>query len=333
LYLGVIPTTYRELAAFGDGTVHFTERADVTLGVRYSRDQQDYTQRTQGLFSSRTNPLAITVRSAESSEHVVTYLVNPRLHLTDDAILYGRFATGYRPGGPNLVTFDASGNPIGSPTFNADKVSTYELGAKSAFLDRTASVDFDVYYIDWSDIQLTGVHGGLAQLENGGKAAVLGAELTGSYEVHGLSIGGSLSYTDGKLKEDTPALDAKDGQRLPLSAKFSAALTADYRIPITHGVTGTVGLSERFVGNRAGGFDGSASRPQYLMGSYSLLDLRAGIVTSHFTVGIFAKNVFNKLGEISTDMSAIASNPNSPARVTLTQPRTIGLELNATFSH
>jgi iron complex outermembrane receptor protein len=329
LYNGSVPTKYKEYAVFGDVTLHFTTKADVTLGVRDSRDDQNYTQTVQGLFSSPSDPLAFISRSVKSSENVRTYLVNPRYHLTDDEMLYARFATGYRPGGPNLVAFDAAGHPLGNPTFEPDTVYTYEVGLKSAFPQHKASLDFDVYYIDWRNIQLVGQVNGLEQLENGGKAGVFGSEMTGSYQIGALTVGGSLAYIDAKLKEDAIDLDAKDGQRLPLSARISAAITADYRYPIMGTLSGDVGISDRFVGARTQGFDNSTVEPQYILGSYNLFDLRAGVDLPNVTVSLYAKNVFNKLGFISAGLSA--SDPTLPALVTLTQPRTVGLEIKAHF--
>jgi iron complex outermembrane receptor protein len=329
LYVGTNPTRYQEYAGFADVTLHVTQQADVTLGVRDSEDHQDYTTNTQGLFSSPTNPFAVISRSVDSTENVRTYLVNPHYHLTEDEMLYARFATGYRPGGPNLAAYDAAGRPVGNATFDPDTVYTYELGLKSAFLERKATLDVDVYYIDWRDIQLVGDINGLEQLENGGKAAVLGSEVSGSYAIAGLTLGGSFAYTDAKLKEDAPALDAKNGQRLPLSPRVSAALTADYRYPINGTLSGNVGVSDRFIGQRNAGFDGSAVSPQYNLGSYNLFDLRAGVVTPYFNIGLYAKNLFNRLGFVSGNLSA--SDPSLPAQVTIAQPRTIGVEIKAHF--
>jgi iron complex outermembrane receptor protein len=325
MYNGAYLVRYQEYAGFGDVTVHLTKKFDVTLGLRDSDDNQDYTETSNGLFVLPTNPFQSLSKTVGSSENIRQYLFNPRYHLTDDEMLYGRFATGYRPGGPNQQAYDSAGHSIGSPTFKPDTVYTYEVGLKSAFLERKATLDFDVYYIDWRDIQLIGDIDGLTVVENGGTAGVLGSEVTGSYQTGGLTLGGSASYVDAKLKQDAPGLDATNGQRLPISPKFSAALTADYRYPIADALSGTVGISDRFVGQRNAGFDGSDVAPQYDLPSYNLFDLRAGVAMPLVTFNLYAKNVFNKLGFLSGGLSA--ADPALPARITLTQPRTIGLEI------
>lgn len=332
LFIGHIPTKYREVAGFSDVTVYLSEKADITLGLRYSRNDQDYTQRNRGLFNNPVNPSLLSVREADSSENVTTYLVNPRYRLNADVMLYARVASGFRPGGPNLITYDAQGRPLGDPTFESDTLWSYEAGVKGIFLDGRATLDFDVFYIDWSDIQLTATIAGLNQLQNGGEAQVQGAELIGSFEIHeGFKVGGSMSFNDAELTQDVPGLDAHDGDRLPLSPRFSTSLTADYHFPVGRNLTGSVGASYRYVGQRNAGFDDSAVRPQYDLESYDLVDLRAALETEKFAIGLFVKNLFDKVGEVSADLSAVAGNPNAPARVTLTQPRTIGAELTLHF--
>jgi hypothetical protein len=52
-------------------------------------------------------------------------------------------------------------------------------------------------------------------------------------------------------------------------------------------------------------------------------------VMPRVTVNLYAKNVFNKLGFLSGGLAP--ADPASPARVTITEPRTIGIEIRAHF--
>ena len=334
LFKGVIPTKYEEIAVFGTGTVYFTERFDVALGARYSQDRQQYRQLFQGVFSNPLDPFAVSDNSSSSEENVATYLVSPRYRLSDDVLLYARMASGYRPGGPNFVTVNSSGQPIGDPTFDNDSLWNYEIGAKTGFLDGRATLDASVYLIDWSDIQLTVNRGGVNQLENGGEAQVKGIEISGQYmPVSSLTLGGSASYTDARLTEDSPQLGARDGQRLPLSPRFSSAMTADYAFAVGQGAEGRLGVSYRYLGERTAGFDGSAVRPQYDLDDFSIVDLRLGVRFSLFDVKLFVENVFDEIGEVSAITTARTVNPAAPARVAILQPRTIGLMVTMSLSH
>ncbi|MDB5977213.1 MAG: TonB-dependent receptor [Nevskia sp.] len=331
-----LQSTYRELAGFADATAHLTRKLDFTLGVRYSGNRQGYQQQeggVLGLLSGITGPLtgASSNTGGSSRANVATYLFSPRYHIDPSTMIYGRVASGYRPGGPNYIA--PAPFPSGPATFDPDTVWNYELGTKASFFHHRATVDFDVFYVDWNKILLLTNLDGNNTIENGGKAQVRGAELSASFKpLRGLTVGGNMSYSHAKLAEDVPALDAKSGQRLPLSPRFSGALTADYSVPFAEYYQGTAGLSYRFVGNRPVGFDGSSTNPQYMLGAYEIVDLRCGVQTPFANVSLFFKNVFNKLGEVSADASALQNSPDAPVRVAITQPRTIGLMVTLGWS-
>ncbi len=332
VFYATIPSKYREAAIFADGTAHLSRRLDLTLGIRYAGNYQaNQTQLTSALINPKA-PGFYTDEAGASHDTVTTFLVNPSYRLTDTSILYARVASGYRPGGPNFLV--AGGNP----TFHSDRLVNYEVGEKTTFLHKRASLDFDAYYITWSDIQLEYNVGGVNQLANGAKARIRGEEMTGTYQVtRALTLGGNLAYTDAALAGNgAPVLGAKSGQPLPLSPRLSGAATLDYRFPLWRDVYGTAGISNRFIGDRAVGFDGSAV-PKYELHSYDLVDLRFGAHLESLDLSLYLKNVFNQLGELSADTSTqayAAVDPalqSAPVRVGVSQPRTIGLVATYSF--
>ena len=314
-------TKYRERAVFGDTTLHLSDAFDLTVGTRYAQNDQDFRQQTAGILGT----IPSDTSTKESSESVVTYLVNPRYYITESTMVYGRFASGYRPGGPNFIVPPPL--PPQPSTYSADTVWNYELGVKTS-LDRRWSLDWDVFYIDWSNIQLLVNVNSLNSVVNGGTARVVGSELAYSYFVtNGLVVGGNMTYSHASLTEDVPGLEAKSGQPLPLSPRFSTALTTSYERALSDCCASNVGLSFRFVGRRPSGFGGSTVHPQYWLDGYGLLDLRAGFEWRAVDLALFLKNVFDTQGGITADASALQFNPNAPVRVTVTQPRTVGLTL------
>ncbi|HWK51743.1 MAG TPA: TonB-dependent receptor, partial [Steroidobacter sp.] len=146
-------------------------------------------------------------------------------------------------------------------------------------------------------------------------------------------LGGSASYTDAELTQDSPALGAREGQRLPLSPRFSSALTADYLFPVGQSAEGLLGVSYRYLGERTSGFDGSLARPQYDLDAFNLVDLRFGVRLSSFDVRLSVDNVFDEFGEVSALSTARTVNPAAPVRVSIVQPRTIGLSISVNLSH
>ncbi len=329
-FYGVLPSIYTELAGFADVTYHFTPAFDTTLGVRYSYNRQRYQQFAYGLFVVPTDPALTTHEDARSTQHVVTYLVNPRLHITDHWMVYAKAASGYRPGGPNFVL--ALGQ--GSPTFAADTLWNYELGSKSTLLHDHLELDFDVYDIEWSKIQLTVNNGGINQLENGGDARVRGAELSLAARVTPrLTLRGSAAYTDAKLTTTAPAIGITYvGARLPISPKYNFSLVADYGFGLPGGHAGSLLLSDSYIGDHTSGYAGSLVTPLYRMPGFNTANIDVNLrLQRHLELDFFVKNLFDTAGQVSASTLANEYDPAAPVPVTLSRPRTIGIELKASI--
>ena len=318
-------TTYREDALFGNTTVHFGDQFDLGLGVRYARNEQVYRQFNGGVLGSA--PADNSPKQTE--DRVTTYLVNPSYRFADTLMVYGRVASGYRPGGKNYIP--PPPQTTTTDTFLPDTVWNYELGSKMAVGSR-ASVTFDVFRIDWKDIQLLVSENNLNTLKNGNRARVLGSELSGSYLVaSGLTVGGNMTYTKAALSEDAPDLEAHKGDRLPLSPRFGAALTTDYTLPLWDCCATNAGISYRYVGKRPSGFDGSSVHPQYWVPAYGMLDVRGGLQWRDLDLALALKNALNKQGGVSVDSTGITQDPNAVVPIAVTQPRTVGLTLTYYF--
>lgn len=318
-----LPSTYKEVAAFGNVTVHLSEKFDVTGGLRYAYNRQTYTQNATGI-------LAPSVPTLRSHEGVTTYLANARYRFSPHATAYVRFATGYRPGGPNIVTFDPiTGAPLGPPTFRSDSLTSYEAGIRGETADRTFSIDAAGYHIDWDDMLISGIRNGLNSYINTGGAKIDGAELTlTARPVRSVNITGAFAYQDARLAADSPDLGGQKGDRLPTVPKFTAAINADY-LGSGEGLSPTVGATLRFVSDRNAGFDANPNLPQYDLGDYVTIDLRAGATVGPAKVQFFVRNLFDVRGDVSAYMATAALG--GPARVTVVQPRTFGVSLSGKF--
>ena len=329
-FYGALPSIYTELAGFGDVTYRFSSAFDTTLGVRYSNNRQRYQQFAYGLFVVPTDPALTTHEDARSTQHVVTYLINPRLHVTDHWMLYAKAASGYRPGGPNFVL--ALGQ--GAPTFAADTLWNYELGSKSSLLDDRLHLDFDVYDIEWSKIQLTVNNGGINQLENGGNARVKGAELAiAAKATPRLTLSGSAAYTDARLTTAAPGIGITYlGARLPISPKYNIAVTANYGFELPGGRAGSLLVSDSYIGDHTTGYAGSLITPLYRMPGFNTVNLDLDLrLQSHLELDFYAKNLFDTAGQVSATTLANEYDPAAPVPVTLSRPRTIGAMLKASF--
>ncbi len=317
-----IPSRFEEYAGFGNLTWHLTDRVDLTAGVRYAHNSQSQEQQGSGL-------LVDSASERSSNDDVATYLANVRYRVNDHVMPYLRFATGYRPGGPNAAVNEPSGEPLANPTFDADKLTSYEAGLKFGTADRRFSADIAVYHIDWDDMQITAIREGLGLIANAAKARSRGAEFTASaMPVPGLTLTGAVGYMNAELSENAPALGGIRGESLPDVPAITAVLSADYRFGWNNRDL-FAGTTLSYLGDRTASFDGSVGMPQYELPDYTAVDLRAGFVVAGTRVQLYCKNVGDERGQLSAMTGT--SVFGGPANVSLLQPRTFALSVDVTF--
>ena len=325
---GFLPSTYREYAVFADLTYYITDDIDVTGGIRYSNQHQTYQSFIESLFFP-TPGVVVNYPSKPTNQSVVTYLINPRWHISDDTMLYARASSGYRPGGPNFVI---PGSPT-PPVFSPDKLWNYELGEKSTLFDGRATVNADIYDLEWKDVQTTVNVGGINQLVNAGNARVQGAELSFGYRaLDQLLLGGTAAYTDAKLTTPAPIIGVLNkNERLPLSPKFNFSLEATYNYQITGDISGAINIVDSYVGQRIAGYEGDAygvGNPGYKLNGYNNVDLNLSFfLSANLEADVYMKNVFDTRGEVSASTVTNQYIPAAPVPVSLSLPRTIGVVL------
>ncbi|MEP6869188.1 MAG: TonB-dependent receptor, partial [Novosphingobium sp.] len=248
---------YKEYAGFANLVFKLSDKFDVQFGGRYSHNDQEmfHHEWFQGLpfpadpFEATNNPTA--------SGSAFTYQVTPRFKPSPDHMIYGRLATGYRPGGTNAVC-----GPLALPSnvpcqFKPDKTVNYELGAKGNFLDGAVSYDLSLYSIDWKDIQIVQVLDVFTYNGNAGKARSRGLEISlEARPIAGLTLSAWYSYVDATLREEfvDASFFAAKGDRLPYSSKHSARFGLNYTTPIRSNAKATFGASASYVGERKGEF-------------------------------------------------------------------------------
>ncbi len=321
------PTSYVEYAAFADLTLHVTDRFDVQLGGRQSYNRQTYSEVDEGPFGPTffgvPDPVVIPeIRTEESS---FTYLVTPRFKLSPNVMLYARFASGYRAGGPNStgVLFDLPKH------FEPDKTQNYEIGAKAELLGSLLSVDTSLYYIDWQDIQLNVFDPASSAnyFINGSRARSRGIELAvGSRPKPNLTISAWVSWNDAVLTEAFPTtatLIGAAGDRLPSSARFSGHVALDQELALGGDVLGFYGASLVYVGSRRGAFVpiGDDPRRQELP-AYAQIDVHAGVKREPWVISAFVSNLADERGVIAGGLGSF-----DPGAFTYIQPRTLGMSV------
>ena len=323
LFTNYYPTSFDEYAVFTDLTVHFTDRFNIQFGGRESRNDQKY---SQNIYGTLFGGASIKTPELETKENSFTYLITPQFRISPDVMAYARFASGYRPGGPNgsCVAFSFPCH------FAPDKTNNYELGIKADVLDHELSFDASLYYIDWKSIQIlvTQQSSGEAYSSNGSRARSQGVELSvHARPITGLSMTAWVAWDDAALKQPFPpesSVYGASGERLPYSSRFSGDFSIEQDFPIVNGVVGFVGGEARYVGDRQGVFTPTSTR-QDLPG-YAQADLRTGVRLETWTVNVFVNNVADRRGVLDGGLGSF------PAYAfTFIQPRTVGFSVGKQF--
>ena len=309
------PVHEKVYAAFANGTWHITDGLDLNAGVRYTHQDKAYTY-------VRENPPSIgggdsvffapgfsgTTATYEGSK--VDYRVNLDYRWNDEIMTYASVSTGFKGGGVNPRPFE----PSQVEKFAPEDLTSYELGAKTDFLDRSLRVNISAFYEKYHDIQVTLLScpefsGGnaaepCAAPTNGGDANIYGAELEASYHLGGFSVDSSLSkqhfeYTSVVAAAGIP-LDAQGQDFQPL--KWS--LGAQYEIPVWAGATLTPRLDFTF----ASGFYTNANNDanSYVNGHQELNGrLTYKPATGNWELSVLGTNLTDKLWYTSVfDLSA-----------------------------
>jgi outer membrane receptor protein involved in Fe transport len=319
---------YEEIAGFVSGTLHFGDRFDLTLGGRYSENDQEAKQDALGLLAGGS----VNFPLATSSENVFTYSIAPKLKFGDHVSLYARAASGFRPGGPNVL---APGAPANVPTmYDSDELTSYEVGLKMESANRAYSLDLAAFHIDWEDIQLFARVNNFGLNINGGDATSDGIEFTATARLAGgfnVSLNGA--YTDAELQDDTPALSGGlEDDALPYTPEWSLGLNAGYEWSIGAEATAYVGGALRYLSDQTAAYDlahRTANGRQREIASYEVLDLQAGIDLRRWSIELYAKNVTDSDG--LTSVGALGTAPNGAIGTGVIRPRTVGLAFGFEF--
>ena len=314
-----ITSTYREFAAFGDVNYRITPAFEVGVGGRYSSEKQSYQQINDGLLTGTDD------FTTHSDQDAATYSADAKYKFNPMAMVYLRVASGFVPGGPNDIV-PGSSLP---ETFHSSTTTNYEAGIKGAAMDGRLNYDFDVFDVEWKDIQLVAAIGGLYATTNGGAAHSRGAEGAVSYvPTKGLSLSANAAYTDARLTQPTPAsVGGNAGDRLAESPFFSSTLSASYEHSLSSMIVGFGGVDWRHTGDRLSEFQVGA--PRQTLPGYSMVDLRAGVRVKSYELTLYVKNASD--ARAISEVSAETVNGSNAYSASLVTPRTVGLTLSGKY--
>jgi iron complex outermembrane recepter protein len=315
----------KQSAVFAEFNYDVTARWKATAGLRWYQLQYDTVRNEDGLTNGGAS---ISTGSAKNSG------VNPKVSLAyqvdPDALLYTSASRGVRPGGTNTSNLAAKGCGRDFGPYQPDSLWNYEAGGKSRWFGGTLIANAAAYYIKWDDVQQGQTLPCSYQItENAGKAVVRGAEL----EIEGrvgrplrLSLG--VGYTKATLAADSPSLGGLKGQQLQNVPLWNANASAMYSFEPAPGLEAFARIDTQYVS--ASYPDFARTDPATFQRAYTLVDLRAGVVSGPWEANVFLNNTFDKQAFLSRFLSD-NYDASSRSRMFTNRPRTLGISVQRSF--
>ncbi len=341
------PNTLKQSAVFGEGTYKFTDALKLTAGLRFFHFEIKNHADQAGLGTASVNQ-DHTILDQSASGNAVLPKVNLAYEPSKDLTVYGTIAKGSRPGGFNLpiplpsaavlavnpFAYNCAAGAVtvsSQPSYTPDSVLSFEVGEKAKFDDRRFTVNADIYYIKWDNIQqVLSLTCGYPYNTNAGNAKSYGPELEMSaMVVDGLTLDLSGTYNTAEINDPTAAAQASGiapGTRVLSVPLYTAVAAVNYQKALTDNLNGLFNVSSSLVGPTRD----QAAYPQILP-RYNLIDVRAGVSSGPWAAYLFGTNLTNKVAELTINNTVFAWQTYAITRVSTNQPRTIGVDFTYKF--
>ena len=322
------------LAGFGELRWAPIDGLKITLGARYSNENRKAQYRYEVNFGTPTiaNPNLAATFNAFTPRIVVDYEAARDIHL------YASATRGFKSGGFNLLAIQ--------PGFAPEKVWTYEAGVKTQFADRKVTLNANIFYSKYSDIQVGQIVNLQSVLTNAARATLQGAEVEFSARPSkAIEVGATLAYLDAKydkfctgdptrpvapVSAGCSAANPIDlaGNTFPRAPRWTLSGTASYTVPLANG-----GLTLRGdVRYQSKTFFTQFNRPQIAQNGYAVVNGRLAWTSDggKYSVGVFVNNLLDKT-YFSEVLESGAFNPQLVGQAYVAPPRTFGANVALAF--
>ena len=304
-------------SVFTHNTWHASPVLDLTLGVRYSREEKDAGAIINGApFGEIVNDPFCAIFGAspsffslcdnlsynnQSDESKLTGTLKAGWRIGDDIHSYVSFSRGYKAGGFNLdqeaVGFrDENGNFVDQSHFGPETSDSVEAGLKTRSGDGRLTVNGALFHTTFEDFQLNTFTGLGFTVGNVREAIARGMELESALALGGgVFLTASVTYADARYGDGLiPANAGLEGKRMTQSPLWQGggALSVDRDIPNTN-LRWRLNLNASHIGAVNTGSD---LDPEKVREAFSLYNANVGIGTadSRYEAILWARNLADK---------------------------------------
>jgi len=301
------------LAAYVNGTYQWTDQLRLTVGARITHEEKEYFRTTTVDWAGVPAPVAIffpdSTFAFTTSESWQDFspMASLDYQVTDDLMVYGRVAKGFKSGGFN----GRANNPGEETPYDPETVVSYELGLKSQWFDNRLRANLAVFHNDYTDFQARisqcVVQPGfpVCQIEltvlNAGELNLSGAELElYARPIDGLTLDAQIGYLDAEYGEFVdlrfPGAD-RSFQTPAFAPEWTLRFGGAYEIDLGDLGGVTIGAQARYKSEHALAVDNTttlgAEYPGMWQDDFWIWDARAvwESADGRFTAGLYGRNL------------------------------------------
>ncbi len=357
IFSGLQNETDTQIAVFTDDTWHVTKKLDLTAGVRYFDYSEKYYLFESGVYGVINHaPLTLNAKQAANG-------FNPRFnasyHVADDLMVYAEAAKGFRYGGANqpvpigttgvagqcasnLASYGLNSAPL---TFGPDHLWDYTLGEKAKLDGGRLTLNADVYYINWSDVQTRLLlNCSYFFTENAGSITSQGLEAESTFRVTPeLTVSGSFSYNDSHATGNIPTAGAFNGDQSPYSPNWIASAFVFYDRHLGDGILHLL-ASYQFRSEEDTTFDPAATAVNNGLlvktgpsATFAIIppthnvSASAAYTFGRYEIGIYGNNLIDGVKVTDIARATYYAKYQAGNADTVARPRTVGVRLKAKF--
>jgi iron complex outermembrane receptor protein len=227
-------------AIFGHADYKVTDAWTLSVGARHSWDK------TEHLYSLRQPGIVVPPLSDTQSAKFqnTSFELGTQYQITDDHMIYVRYAEGYRGGG--FIGFPGTAEAAALGGFGPETSESYEAGLKTQWFDGRLMFNVTLFDVKFKgmqrDVTLPGPNNTFVQTTtNAADATTKGIEVESIFRpAAGLTLRGNFGYLDAKYTSYN-VFDPVSGNTIDLSStplayapKFTASGSADYKVPLNN---------------------------------------------------------------------------------------------------
>lgn len=317
-----------EYALFADGGWQIRPWLGLSAGARHFWYQRQASGAIR-IVNPITGPFAPSSFDKRYTADGTVGRIRIELHPNAATLLYGQIASGFRPGGINVVP----DLPAALAVYRDDRITSDELGGRFKLHRDRLRLDVTAYRQTWSNMQYAAAStdGSYVYVTNIGSARIDGGELSLNWEPVRERFRARLeaAYTDARLTSgqtsDLATTTGRKGDRLPYVAPLTLNLALMFDRPLTDRLALFASLYAHYAGRAYSTFRDSPDAARQPMGNTGMIDINSGLRRGGTEMMLFVDNLTDRRGILSASV-----NLNN-SLVMRNRPRTIGLSLHRAF--